>query len=547
MAETPKVALIGCGQWGQHLARNLVSLGALQIACDANPETLERIRSLDHRVATTTDVGIVLERPEITGCVIATPAALHYELAVRCLEAGKDLLVEKPLALTLRDGEALVELARKRRRILMVGHLLEYHPAIEKLRELVNTGALGKIHYVYSNRLNLGRIRTEENALWSFAPHDIHVLLRLLDEAPVEVTCQGGSYLSHQVADVTMSLMRFASGVRGHIFVSWLHPYKEQKLVVVGSQKMAVFNDLVRQKLELYPHRVDWVERVPVAVKAAAEPVPLVDAEPLEVECRHFLSCLKTRERPRTDGESGVRVLRILEACQRSLEEGGSPIRLEGRADTSRPSPGEATAPASPGKRGYVAHPTATIDPGCEIGDGTRIWHYAHIMSGARIGRGCTIGQNVFVGKGVIIGDHGKIQNNVSIYEGVVLEADVFCGPSMVFTNVLNPRSHLSRRGEFQQTLVKRGATIGANATVVCGHTVGRYAFVGAGAVVTKDIPDYALVVGVPAKMIGWMCQCGVRLPLGTDGAREQQACPRCETVYRCVGQQLEVCGKMGA
>lgn len=536
MVERQQVALVGCGQWGQHLARNLLRLGALRTACDPNPAALEEVRRLDRHVAVTADLEPVLNDPTITACVIAAPAALHHAVAVRCLEAGKDLLVEKPLALTAREGDALVRLARERGRILMVGHLLEYHPAIERLRELVRTGSLGQIRYVYSNRLNLGRIRTEENALWSFAPHDVHVLLRLLGEFPVEVMCHGGSYLNHQVADVTMSLLRFASGVRSHIFVSWLHPYKEHKLVVVGSQKMAVFDALSEHQLVLYPHRVDWIERVPVAVRADAEIVPLAAEEPLARECRHFLECLKTREVPRTDGASGLEVLRVLEACQQSLEHGGSRVPLaspERGAD-------EAVGSGSASKPRYTAHPTATIDPGCDIGEGTTIWHYSHLMEGARIGRDCTIGQNVFVASGAVIGDRVKLQNNVSVYDGVVLEDEVFCGPSMVFTNVRTPRSHLPRQDEFQRTLVKHGATVGANATVVCGHTIGRYAFVGAGAVVTDDVPDYALVVGVPAKVVGWMCQCGVRLPARNGEAHDEQACPRCETVYRWVGQRFE-------
>ena len=179
----------------------------------------------------------------------------------------------------------------------------------------------------------------------------------------------------------------------------------------------------------------------------------------------------------------------------------------------------------------FRAHPTATIDPGCTIGEGTSVWHYSHVMSGARIGRGCSLGQNVFVARDVTIGDNAKIQNNVSVYEGVTLEDDVFCGPSMVFTNVMNPRSHVSRKHEYRATLVRRGATIGANATVVCGHTIGRYAFVGAGAVVIDDVPDYGLVLGVPARLIGWMCACGVRLELPATGDA-RGACADCGTGY---------------
>ncbi len=180
----------------------------------------------------------------------------------------------------------------------------------------------------------------------------------------------------------------------------------------------------------------------------------------------------------------------------------------------------------------FFAHESAYIDEGCQIGDGTKIWHFTHIMARARIGRRCNIGQNVVVSPDVVIGDNVKIQNNVSVYTGVVLEDDVFCGPSMVFTNVINPRSHVSRRDEYRETLVKRGATLGANATIVCGYTIGRYAFVGAGAVITKHVPDYALVVGNPGRVAGWVCACGVKLAAGSRPP-DQVACSSCGAQYR--------------
>jgi UDP-2-acetamido-3-amino-2,3-dideoxy-glucuronate N-acetyltransferase len=186
----------------------------------------------------------------------------------------------------------------------------------------------------------------------------------------------------------------------------------------------------------------------------------------------------------------------------------------------------------------YVAHPSCYIDDGCQIGDGTTIWHFTHVMSGARIGRGCNIGQNVVVSPGVVIGDRVKIQNNVSIYTGVTLEDDVFCGPSMVFTNVINPRSHVSRKHEYQPTLVKRGASLGANATILCGHTIGSYAFIGAGTVVTRDVPDFALVVGNPGRHVGWMCRCGVKLA-GGGRVPEDVTCRACGARYRAHGKAL--------
>lgn len=183
-------------------------------------------------------------------------------------------------------------------------------------------------------------------------------------------------------------------------------------------------------------------------------------------------------------------------------------------------------------EKNYFVHESSYVDEPCEIGEGTRIWHFSHVMADSKIGRGCNIGQNVVISPKVVIGDNVKIQNNVSVYTGVVLEDDVFCGPSMVFTNVTNPRSHVSRKDEYRQTLVKRGASIGANATVVCGHTIGRYAFIGAGAVVTRDVPDHAMVVGNPARIVGWMCKCGVKLEFGQTGTSERAICSACGAGY---------------
>ena len=434
--------------------------------------------------------------PDIHGVAIAAPAVQHYQIAKKFLLAGKDVYVEKPLALRVEEGQELVELAESQRRILMVGHILQYHPAILKLKELIGSGELGRIQYIYSSRLNWGKLRTEENILWSFAPHDISAILFLLDETPISVTATGGAYINPQIFDTTLTACEFESGVKVHIFVSWLHPFKEQKLVIVGTNKTVVFDDVEKErKLSLYSHRIDWVNRHPVARRDEGQVVPLPPDEPLRKECEHFIESIVTRRTARTDGRSGVQVLEVLEACERSLHSHATMVPVR-----------EAT-PA------YFADRTAVIDRGCEIGSGSKIWHFSHIMNGARIGRNCNLGQNVVVSPGVRIGDRVKIQNNVSVYTGVVLEDDVFCGPSMVFTNVINPRSHVERKHEYKRTLVKQGASIGANATILCGVTLGRYCFVAAGAVVTRDVPDYALVIGVPAVQSGWICACGVRIP----------------------------------
>ena len=495
----PAVAVVGVGYWGKNLVRNFHDLGALELLCDADASVESDCRRRYEGVKFCPDLRDVLSDASIDAVALATPAVSHYEMAKAALEAGKDVFVEKPLAVDVKQGEELVALAATKQRILMVGHILRYHPAILTLQKLINDGVLGKINYLYSNRLNIGKIRTEENILWSFAPHDISVMLSLLNEMPARVSCNGGTYLNQDVTDTTLSHFEFPSGVRAHIFVSWLHPVKEQRLVVVGSEKMAVFNDTAEHKLVLYPHRIEWRNRIPTAVKANGDNVELEDREPLRAECQHFLDCVNSRRSPVSDGAEGLRVLRVLDACQRALQNGGVTL-------------GTAPASADKPKLSYFAHESAYVDEGAEIGARTKIWHFSHVMKGARIGERCVIGQNVNIDGGTILGNNVKIQNNVSVYTGVVIEDDVFLGPSCVLTNVTNPRSQVNRHSLYETTRLKRGCTIGANATVVCGVTVGRYAFVGAGAVVTRSVPDFALVVGNPARQVGWMSRHGHRL-----------------------------------
>ncbi len=498
------IAVIGAGAWGKNHIRVFSQLEVLSLICEADDSLLNELQQKYQDIKITSQLKEVIENAKIHAVVIASPAETHYGIAKECLMGGKDVLVEKPLALKPEEAEELIELAKRQQRILMVGHLLHYHPALVKLKQLIKQGELGKINYIYSNRLNYGKVRTEENILWSFAPHDISAIMMLLDEQPISVAASGASYLYKYIVDVTLSTLDFKSGVHAHIFVSWLHPFKEQKLVVVGDKKMAVFDDtLSAGKLKLYPHQINWVNRVPVLQRPEGETVEIEEKEPLREECIHFLHCIETRERPRTDGEEGLRVLKILDACQRSLDQSGQKIHIGSE---------NLQVPIKSGQAKYFVHPTSTIDEPCEIGEGTKIWHYSHIMQNSKIGKNCNIGQNVVVSPNVVLGNNVKIQNNVSVYTGVICEDDVFLGPSMVFTNVFNPRSAIVRRDKYEKTLVKKGATIGANATIICGHTIGRYSFVGAGAVVTKDIPDYALVVGNPARQVGWACECGERI-----------------------------------
>ncbi len=486
------IAVVGSGYWGKNLVRNFSELGALKSICDLNRDILNDFKKQYPEVHATTSFNEVLEDQDISGVVIATPAVLHYKMVKEALNYGKDVFVEKPLSLTVEDGKELVKIAEYKGNILMVGHILQYHPAVLKLHEMIQKGELGKIRYIYSNRLNLGKFRTEENILWSFAPHDISVILMLLNEMPLNLSSHSGTYLTNNVADVTLTTIDFPSGVKSHIFVSWLHPYKEQKLIVVGSEKMAVFDDVSDEKLFLYPHEIEWVKRVPVPQKRDAIIVETEMKEPLKEECRHFLDCIESRNNPKTDGNEGLRVLQILQASQESLEKNGKIVSID--------------------KESYYIHPSSYVDEPCNIGKDTKIWHFSHVMSGAEIGDNCNIGQNVLIAPDVIIGNNVKIQNNVSVYTGVKVEEDAFLGPSMVFTNITKPRSFISRKNEFKETIVGKGSTLGANATIICGNNIGKYAFVGAGAVVTRDVPDHAIVVGNPAKITGWICECGVNL-----------------------------------
>ena len=330
LSTVPQIALVGCGYWGKNLCRNFHDLDALSAIVDATEDGQATARSLAPNAIISDNFEDILGEDQIQGFALATPAETHAELAIRAMRAGKDVFVEKPMALSISDAEAMQKVALETDRILMVGHLLEYHPAVLKLRELIDSGELGKINYIYSNRLNFGKVRTEENALWSFAPHDVAVILRLLGQSPVEVSASGGAYLTKGTADVTVSNLLFSDNSRAHIFVSWLHPYKEQRLVVVGDQKMAILNDVnpFGEKLCIYPQSVEFEGTLPILKKEDAEFIEHANTEPLREECAHFLECMKSRNKPLTDAKSGIEVLKVLHACQESIEQNGGPVSI---------------------------------------------------------------------------------------------------------------------------------------------------------------------------------------------------------------------------
>lgn len=326
------LALIGAGYWGKNLARNFHALGALHTLCDLNPAILNSYGDDYSGVRKTGAVELLWKDSAIGSVAIAAPAARHYELAKTALLAGKDVYVEKPLCLDLREARELIAIAEDRGRVLMVGHLLQYHSLVQHLVRSVVAGELGTLFYITSNRLNLGKIRREENALWSFAPHDLSVILSLASNAlPNQVRCTGGAYLADGVADTTLTMLSFASGLRAQVYVSWLNPFKEQKLTVVGSKGMAVFDDTRpwSEKLAFYRDYLHHDKTAPPQPnRLVAEYAVVEEGEPLRLECAHFLECCRTRATPRTDGVEGERVLRVLHAAQLSLESDGEARNL---------------------------------------------------------------------------------------------------------------------------------------------------------------------------------------------------------------------------
>lgn len=316
--KSKNIGLIGAGYWGKNLVRVFNQLGVLKTICDLDKKVLEGRKKEYPSLKTTTNFLDILKDRNIKAVVIATPTATHYKLAKKSLEAGKDVFVEKPLALKVKDGEKLVSSAKKKKRILMVGHLLHYHPVVIKLKKIIKKGELGEIRYICSNRLNFGKLRREESVLWSFAPHDISLIINILG-TPKKILAVGKSYLQKDIPDITLSILEFKKNQTAHIFVSWLNPFKEQKLSVIGSKRMAVF-DGVKNELTVYSHRIKNCKNNDLeAIKARGRLIKILRKEPLAEEAKHFLECVKNRKTPRTDGEEGLKILKILNSCQESI------------------------------------------------------------------------------------------------------------------------------------------------------------------------------------------------------------------------------------
>ncbi len=319
-----RLGVVGLGYWGPNIARNIDAMADVELAwvADSDPRRLER----GFGTARTTDsLDELLADDALDGVMLATPVPTHAQLAVRVLEAGKHCFVEKPLAQSVAEAQAAVAAAERAKRILMVGHLLEYHPGVRKLREIAASGELGEVRYIYTNRLNLGQLRADENALWSLGAHDVSVVLALAGEEPFELDARGECYMRPGIEDVVFAYLRFPSGITAHLHLSWLDPHKERRLTVVGSQRMATFDDMeLERKLTIYDKGFDestdsWGEYITRSGDVTSPRIP--NAEPLRLECEHFVQCIRSGEQPRSDGRSGLRVVRVLEGLQRALEE----------------------------------------------------------------------------------------------------------------------------------------------------------------------------------------------------------------------------------
>jgi UDP-2-acetamido-3-amino-2,3-dideoxy-glucuronate N-acetyltransferase len=480
------IGVVGVGFLGTLLTHQFLDLGMLSILCDKQPA---RAGAEFPGVRVTNSLHDVLRIPEVRAVVIATPTETHGALVRQALLAGKHVLVAAPLTLDATEAQTLFHLASEKKLRLTVALPLLHASGVAALLKLMHSGSLGRISSITSHRLRPPAARREANAAWSFSAEDLSILLLLAGETPHAVRSLGDFEHYSQIAAATFSALEFPSGLAALSLVSWLHPVPAWHCTVVGDQATAV--------LETDAAKHNRLTVFPAEVHAnPPQQIPLSGTNPLRILCKQFVERLDDWKPGNNEGQGvdWMQVQQVLAKAQRSLE-----CQTQARLPSMR-------------HPGVFVHPTAVVDEGVTLGQNVRIWHFCHILHDCNIGEQTNIGQNVMVGPSVNIGARCKIQNNVSVYPGVTLEDGVFCGPSMVFTNVHIPRATIPRMAQALSTPVRTGATLGANCTIICGNEIGEYAFVGAGAVVTKPVPPHALVVGNPAHQIGWVCRCGMRL-----------------------------------
>lgn len=459
------VALIGAGYWGKNLLRDLNNLDVLKSVCEI--KDIDNLRLKYPKLRITKDYNEILEDKKINAIVIALPVEHHYEYAKKALEHNKDVFVEKPLSLNIEEGEELVRLAYKRNKILMVGHLMHYHPCIIKIKELLKSKILGKLLYINFSRKNMGIIRKNENVLWSLAPHDISLMLNFTKGLKIKkLECYGKKCISN-IYDITDTFIEFDNNLQCTISVNWLYPIKEQKISIVGEKGILVFDDT--KKKDKLTYCLNYLDIKNNIINKNFKTINVdITKSPLVLECMHFIDCCLKRKSPITDGYEGLDVLEILNECQMKLNISTNSI----------------------------------VENNAIIGTKTKIWNYSHIMN-AIIGNNCTIGDYCFIGDNVIIGNNCKIQNHSSIFDGVEIRDNVFIGPNTTFTNTRIPRANIPVDKKYEKTIVMNNVSIGAGSIIRCGIKLGEYSFIGAGSVVTKDTESFGVYFGNPAHKVG--------------------------------------------
>lgn len=483
------IILVGLGRWGANIHRTLQSKGLCTITVDP----------VIGCGAEYTTLSTALLHHSKLAVIIATPPHTHFPLAKEALQAGRYVLVEKPMCVSVEEAEELSELSEGR---LMVDHLLMHSSPHRRLLRLCKDGVIGRLRRVKMTRFNFGTVRKHENVLWSLLAHDVSLLLGLFTGAVKDVRCVGQAVVTEGVEDYVDVSVRFDDGCIGQVEGAWMHPYKERRAVVYGESGCLVLNEWFHSEKGVEKGGLRWYKwsattrEAGVDIEKKEMPLPEMDEETaglhkeaLRNVIEHFWRCSQGLERISSDADAGLGVVRVLSAATQSLKSNGIATQVARRPCTA--------------DNGAYIHPSATVDSGAMVGAGCKVWHYSHLMGTCTVGSNVSIGQNVFIGASVRIGSGCKIQNNVSVYGGVTVEEEVFLGPHCAFTNVKRPRAFT--KGVLEGTVVRRGATVGANATVVCGVTLGEYCLVGAGSVVTRDVERFAVVVGNPARRVGWV------------------------------------------
>ena len=531
-AAPTRVGVIGAGHWGPNLIRNLHESGRSRVVAigDRDARRLERIAARYPDVSCVPTADAVLERDDLDAVVIATPTSTHHAFARAALERGLHVFVEKPLARTVAEAEDLVALAARAGRVLLVGHVFLFNEGVRAVKERIDAGSLGNVQYVQSVRSNLGPVRTDVSALWDLAAHDVSIFGFWLGGPPLRATGKGAVYLNPGIEDVVFATLEYPGGVLANLHATWLSPRKVRQITVVGDRQMLVVRRHGPRRAGARPRQGRHRPARRSAGGRQLRELSVVDPR----RRRH--------DAARARGRAAARRVRALPRLHPRRRDPG---RRPGGGHRGRARPGRDRALAAQRQRrgravsvspprGVSVHPQALCESD-RIGPETRIWAFAHVMAGARIGARCNIGEAVFVESDVVIGDDVTVKNGVALYNGVTLDDETFVGPQAVFTNDLRPRSGRFKRPveTFLPTPVARGATVGANATVLCGHAIGAWGMVAAGAVVVDDVAPHALVAGVPALRVAWVCMCAETLG-------EDLRCGRCGREYRPTGAGLE-------